>query len=62
MNITDKHSNECPFCEKHEEVSFGSDECHLQLDEDGLANCYVNGLFRGAFEFPKCPLCGKDIH
>lgn len=59
-----KEGEKCPFCELKEEVSFGSEECHMQLDDDdddGEANVYREGLFQGAFKFPKCPLCGKDM-
>jgi hypothetical protein len=51
----------CPFCELKQEVSFGSQDCHMQLDDDGEVNVYREGLFQGAFTFPKCPLCGKDM-
>ena len=51
----------CPFCEKKQEVEFGSETCHAQLDDDGLVNIYTEGRFQGAFKFPKCPCCGKDI-
>ena len=51
----------CQFCELKEEVSFGSQDCHMQLDDDGEVNVYREGLFQGAFTFPKCPLCGKTM-
>lgn len=51
----------CPFCELKQEISFGSEDCHMQLDDDGEVNMYREGLFQGAFKFPKCPLCGKDM-
>lgn len=51
----------CPFCEKKQEMEFGSETCHAQLDDDGLVNIYTEGRFQGAFKFPKCPCCGKDI-
>lgn len=51
----------CPFCELKQEVSFGSEECHMQLDDDGGVNVYREGFFQGAFTFPKCPMCGKDM-
>ncbi len=51
----------CPFCEKKQEMEFGSETCHAQLDDDGLVNIYAEGHFQGAFKFPKCPCCGKDI-
>lgn len=51
----------CPFCEKKQEMEFGSETCHAQLDDDGLVNIYTEGHFQGAFKFPKCPCCGKDI-
>lgn len=54
-------TEKCPFCELKKEVSFGSEECHMQLDDDGDVNVYREGLFQGAFKFPKCPLCGKDM-
>lgn len=56
-----EEGEKCPFCELKEEVSFGSEECHMQLDDDGETNVYREGLFQGAFKFPKCPLCGKDM-
>ena len=51
----------CPFCELKQEISFGSEECHMQLDDDGEVNVYREGFFQGAFKFPKCPQCGKDM-
>lgn len=54
-------NEKCPFCELKKEVSFGSEECHMQLDDDGDVNVYRGGFFQGAFTFPKCPMCGKDM-
>lgn len=51
----------CPFCELKQEISFGSEDCHMQLDDDGEVNVYREGFFQGAFTFPKCPQCGKDM-
>lgn len=51
----------CPFCELKQEISFGSEDCHMQLDDDGEVNIYREGFFQGAFTFPKCPQCGKDM-
>lgn len=51
----------CPFCEKKQEMEFGSQTCHAQLDDDGLVNIYTEGHWQGSFKFPKCPCCGKDI-
>jgi hypothetical protein len=51
----------CPFCELKQEISFGSEECHMQLDDDGDVNVYREGFFQGAFKLPKCPQCGKDM-
>lgn len=54
-------NEKCPFCELKQEVSFGSEACHMQLDDGGEVNVYREGFFQGAFTFPKCPLCGKDM-
>lgn len=51
----------CPFCEKKQEMEFGSQSCHAQLGDDGLVNIYTEGRWQGSFKFPKCPCCGKDI-
>lgn len=51
----------CPFCEKKQEMEFGSQCCHAQLGDDGLVNMYTEGQWQGSFKFPKCPCCGKDI-
>ena len=51
----------CPFCEKREEMEFGSEECHMQLNDDGDVHCYHEGRFVGCFKFPKCPVCGHDM-
>lgn len=51
----------CPFCEKKQEMEFGSQTCHAQLDDDGLVNIYTEGRWQGSFKIPKCPCCGKDI-
>ena len=53
--------DKCPFCERREEMEFGSEECHLQLNDDGDVHCYQEGRFVGCFKFPKCPVCGKDM-
>ena len=57
----EKEKNKCPFCEKKQEVEFGSEHCHAQLGDDGLVNIYTEGQWQGRFKFIKCPQCGKDI-
>lgn len=54
-------SEKCPFCELKQEISFGSEECHMQVDDDGDVNVYREGFFQGSFKLPKCPQCGKDM-
>ena len=56
-----EEGEKCPFCELKQEISFGSEDCHMQLDDDGEVNIYREGFFQGAFTFPKCPQCGKDM-
>ena len=54
-------NTKCPFCEKKQEMDFGSEYCYAQLGDDGLVNIYTSGDWQGSFIFPKCPCCGKDI-
>ena len=61
LDAFNEDKSKCPFCEKKQEIEFGSETCHAQLDDDGLVNIYAEGRFQGAFKFPKCPCCGKDI-
>lgn len=51
----------CPFCEQRKEMEFGSQDCFLQLDPNGMVDCYSGGSYQGTFNFPNCPACGKPI-